>query len=375
MWKAKKPDPDIWNKKTILTVSVVFIIAINIDLYGSALTFWMSLHEMSSFMEKAVMITIACVEVIGWATSGLLVDRYGTKKVQLVSLWFLLTTGLFATTLEGRSFLYCLLLRFLICAMALVANTIQLRDMLPKEKQEKYPQLFLVALVGGVAGASVGSWLAGEHEAVWKWIGPILTIVGIAALMHTQPPNRAPKKVSLRPHPEVFKLIVPVTTIVIIQFVLIAYVVKDLGPRDGAAVRVMMYVGNGLAGWVVPFILSYTDRKKFIRFGVIIASVALLCLYWPNLTGLITASLVIGIIFSGIQTCILETKVYLLTEDQRGRATATSRLVQGGSRIVGIIGLGMVRDHVGDAVYLFLPLVLLLSLPVFEWTFRRSPWK
>ncbi|MCH5584933.1 MFS transporter [Shimazuella sp. AN120528] len=374
MWK---PDPDIWNRKTILTVTVLLIIALNIDIYGSAYTLWMSLHKMSSLIIGMAMIT-TFVEVNGWTISGVLIDRYGTKKVQFFSLLILLISGATGAMLDGLAVLCCLLVRFMVCQIALTANTIQIRDLLPEEKQGRgFGQLFMVGFFGGVVGAAIGSWLASDYQAVWKWVGPILTIFGIVVLMYTQQSNRVPEKASIRPHPEVIRLSVPLIGIMAIQSVFITFVVIDLGVENGTFVRVGSYAGSGLAGLIVPFLLKHIkeNEKAFIRYGVIVTSASLLFLYWPNVVGLIVASFVIGIIFNGIQTQILGTKVYLLT-DQKGRAASTSRLVQGAGRIIGIYGLGMIRDHIGKSMWLVLPIILLASLPVFEWTFRHCPaWK
>lgn len=373
----RKLDPEIWNRKSFLSIFVLFIIALNIDIYGSAYTFWMSLHKMSSLITEMV-IMVTFFEVIGWAVSGVLIDRYGTKKVQLIALVILLLTGSVGAMQDGLVVLCCLLVRFMVCGIALTANTIQIRDFLPEKKQGKgFGQLFMVGFFGGVAGAAMGSWLASEHQLVWKWAGPILTVCGIVILMYTHQSNRVPEKVSIRLHPEVFQLVIPTMGIVIVQSVLITYVVVDLGIQNGTIARVGSYVGSGLAGWIVPYLLKHfnENEKLFIRIGVVIVSVSMLFFYWPHVVGLMVVAFVIGIIFSGIQNQILGTKVYLLT-DQKGRAASTSRLVQGGSRIIGIYGLGLVRDHVGEAMWLLLPIFLLISLPAFEWTFRRcAAWK
>lgn len=183
---------------------------------------------------------------------------------------------------------------------------------------------------------------------------------------------------SIRPHPEVFKLVIPTTGIVIIQSVLITMpVVVDLGVQNGTIARVGSYAGSGLAGWIVPYLLKHINEneKLFIRIGVVTVSVSMLLFYWPHVVGLMVAAFAMGVIFSGIQNQILGTKVYLLT-DQKGRAASTSRLVQGGIRIIGIYGLGFVRDYVGEAMWLLLPIFLLISLPAFEWTFRCcAAWK
>jgi MFS family permease len=319
---------------------------------------------------------VTIVDVIGWTISGVLVDQYGTKKVQFVSLLVLLITGVIGAMLDGLFLLCCLFLRFLICGIALIANQIQIRGLLQEEKQEKgVGQLVVVGFAGAVIGASMGSWLAYEHQTVWKWVGPILTIFGIVALMYTQQSNRVPEKASILPHPEVFKLVFPMMSFSICRGMMVAYVVVDFGVSDGSIFRTGMYVGSGVSGWVLPSLLKHTNQKTFIRVGVFLMSGAMLFLYWRNLAGLMVASFAIGFISNGISNQILGTKVYLLT-DQKGRADSTNRLTQGVSSIIGIYGLGMIRDHVGEAVWLTLPIILLISLPAFGWTFRHcSAWK
>jgi MFS family permease len=371
----RKPDPDIWNRRTILAVFIEFIIALNIDIYGSAYTFWMSIHSLGSLIALAVIIT-TIVDATGWIISGVLVDRYGTKKVQMVSLSVLLITGAVGAMFDGVVLLCCLFVRFLTCGIALIANQIQIKGQLPEDKLAKgWGQLFVVGFVGAVIGACIGSWLASEHQAVWKWAGPILTFFGIVALIYTQQSNRIPKETSILPHPQVFQLVFPVMSISICQGAMAAYIIVDLGVRDGSLVRAGTYVGSGVVGWILPSLLKHINEKAFIRMGMFLMSGAWLFLYWQNFAGLMVASFAIGFISNGIVSQILGTKVFLLT-DQKGRASSTSKLVSGGSRIIGIYGLALVRDHVGEAMWLILPILLLFSLPAFEWSFRHSyAWK
>lgn len=139
----RKLDPEIWDRKSFLTIFVLFIIALNINIYGSAYTFWMSLYNMSSLItEMVIMVTL--FEVIGWTVSGGLIDRYGTKKVQVIVLLILLVTGSVGAIQDGLVALCCLLVRFMVCGIALTANTIQIRDLLPEKKQGRgLGQLFM----------------------------------------------------------------------------------------------------------------------------------------------------------------------------------------------------------------------------------------
>lgn len=373
----KRLDHEVWNRRTMLAIFVECIITLNIDVYGSSYLLWLQLHGLSSFIgmtATAVIIATFCSGIV----SGVLIDRFGTKKVQLYTFLVILVTGLVGCTINasGYQFLVIQTVQFFAYGIVIAANWVQIRGLLPEAKQASgIGKLGAIGLLGSVVGVSTGSWLVSEHLAVWNWTGPIITALGIAALLRTKQSNHVPERTAILPHKGVLFLVVPSFGLAICQGVLVTFIVLDLGVKYGSLFRACMYIGSGVAGWVVPSLTKRLSEKQFIRLGVLFMSGAMLLIYQSSLIGLVVAPLVFGIVYNGVYNQILGTKAFVIT-DQKGRAASTSSLVTGLGRIAGVNALGAVRDQWGMAVWLTLPFVLIIFLPLFELTFRRSSaWK
>lgn len=370
-------DREVWNRFTLLAVIVSCVGAFNTDLYTSSVPVWLDLRGQESLAKLAI--TIAIISQIGGGlVAGYFIDRYGTKKVQFVALLIMLLTALGSSFAQsGQQILGAQAIRYGACETVALAIGVQLRSLLPEPKHiSGMGQLNAVSFGVAATGVWIGPWLVSEQLEVWKWIAPIVTVVGIIAVLGSESANVKPEKISLLPHEEVLKIAVPVTGIAICQGVIVTFLVLDVGMDIGSPARACMYVVSAIAGWkMVPFLINHLGEKNFIRCGVFFMMGAMLLIRWPHLIGLMVAAFIVGLVGSGTKL-LLQKKAFAITE-QKGRASSTEMLVFRVGMVIGAFVFGLVRDKIGMNMWLTLiPVLAICSLLLFEWSFRHSPaWR
>jgi MFS family permease len=257
----RKPDKEVWNRQTLFAVVVECMIMLNIDVYGSSYTLWMKLQGQASVITLAATI-VTVTSFFGYALVGVLIDRFGTKAVQLVALHFLLIAGIGVAVTDGWYALSWQILRFFLCGVLMVANDTQVRGLLPegKKKMSGVGKLKSIGTLVSIIGVLTGSVMVSEHRDLWNWLGPIAAAIGIIFLLISKQSNHVPERASIFPHKEVFQLTCPVIGIAVCANVLVTYIVIDLGVRDGSLVRTVTYIGASLSGWLLAYLVK---RHRF----------------------------------------------------------------------------------------------------------------
>ncbi len=392
-------DSRVWNAPNGVLVVIECAVAFNIDWHTSSLPLWMTNH---GYVVSAagLVITFAIVsQLIGNYLSTYLIDRFGTRSVQLFAFGVIfLAAGMTSLADSAIPVLLAQLTRYACCECVLVTVEVVLfsrlyqafpiTDFASKEDREtkvKSSMSKLRVCGFGVASfaAGVGPWLIDSHFSLWRWMAPVITILGFVAVFFAPNVPAVCQSANLSGKPgqqgpsfkldrEVLKVVFPSIGIAICYGTIFSFLVSDLTPKIGGPAISSMYVMRAVAGWtVVPKLTEKLGEKRLLQLSVFLMMATMLLFYQRSLVGAIAGGIAFGVGNLASNT-ILANKGYRKAQNLRGKAVATGRLTWGAGGIMGSLGFGVARPAfgLGMETWLLLLPVLLLTLAGFRKSFQ-----
>ncbi len=180
---------------------------------------------------------------------------------------------------------------------------------------------------------------------VWRWLGLAITTVGLLEVIfnkHDFKPERAESSKAGVWDTDILKLVMPALEISIIQGVVTTFLLVDVqNVSKGSTVRAMINVAAGVAGMLIPAMVTKWEDKIAVRSLMILTAIAVPCLIWRTWYGLIFVGLTIGLTQVGLNI-ILTAK-----RPNTGRSASMHSLVDFGGSALSSSSWGMVRKLVG----------------------------
>ncbi|MCH5583380.1 MFS transporter [Shimazuella sp. AN120528] len=316
--------------------------------------------------------------LVGGLSSGPLLDRFGIRKVQGASLGIMLVNAVWtAYAQEWIEMMILQSVRDFVCAIGIVACGMRARAILSQNQEEQIKGLGKLNIWSYAASATfawLGPILVTHNMVLWKWLGAIITFIGLLeVVLNKQPVQIKTEKKNIENFSvwdwDILKLVLPAIGVSIIQGVVNTFIIVDAGVNLGSPVRAAMNIAAGLAGIIVPYMVKKWGDKLVIRSLMSLVVIAVLCLIWPTWYILVFVGLSIGLAQMGINI------ILTVKRPNTGRSASMHSLVDYGGAAFSSIFWGTVRQLAGiTSSYALLLIPALLCFFAFERLFRSKRW-
>jgi MFS family permease len=367
-------DSTIWNKGTVAAMLTESVIAYNMDAYSAGVPVW--LQRMGFLSMVGVVMGVAILATLfGGLYAGKLIDKYGTRRVQGLTLLVMLVTSIGSSLANGWIEMMLLqTIRDYVCAIGIVSCGLRARALLLQGEEEQLRglgQLNVLSYAVSAASAALGPWLVAEHMDFWRWLGPVITGLGLLEVLFNKHDYK-PSVVSGnngKINKDILKLVYPALGVSFVQGVVYSYLVVDVGVGLGSPVRAAINIAAGTAGLFVPMLVKKLGDKNTIRLLLLLLIGAVFGLVWPDRFTLIFSGLAIGTAQTGISIILVAKR------PNTGSSASTHAFVDFGGAAFSSSVYGMVRKSMGvDASYAFLFLPVLFAVVGFERNYRSMTW-
>jgi MFS family permease len=365
-----------WSVPIILLMCTETAIVYNMDAYSAAIPAWFQKMDFLSVLGLVMGVTIGFT-LLGGLSSGLLLDRFGIRRVQGISIVIMFITSVWTSFAQGWVEMMILQsIRDFVCAIGIVACGMRARAILSQNRAEQLTGLGKLNIWSYAASATF-AWLGPIlviHKMVWwQWLGPMITFLGLLEVVF----NKYPENIKTEKHSEnssvwdwdILKLVLPAIGVAIMQGVVTTFIIVDVGVNIGSPVRASMNVAAGLAGIIVPIMVKKWGDKMVVRSLMSLVVLAVPCLIWPTWYTLVFVGLSIGFSQLGLNL------ILTVKRPNTGRSSSMHSLVDYGGAAFASSTWGMARQLVGVASsYGLLLIPLLLAFLAFERLFRSKRW-